>query len=174
MGGKSFVTYCAVTVFVYRSGIQGIVKFVEKYIVSLTCSYFFCLCIQCDSGNSPMWYQYNDLGLYGVTRTDGMWILHFQPHRLQGFTLDYFHSQTTVICGIGQIINWWLRRDGQILFKVFFLVSEPAPTIAHYFYISCTLYYIYLSHGGGRVPPQPSTYVLSIHWFQTPIPPPTA
>ena len=42
---------------------------------------------------------------HGVPNTDSLWVLYFQPHRFQGLKLDYFHSQTIVLCVIGQIIG---------------------------------------------------------------------
>ena len=41
----------------------------------------------------------------GVTNAGSMWVLHFQPNRFQGVQLDQFHSQTTLLHGIGQLIG---------------------------------------------------------------------
>ena len=49
--------------------------------------------------------KYNIMDLHGVTNKGGLWVFNFQPHRLQGVQLYYFHIKTTVICGIDQIIG---------------------------------------------------------------------
>ena len=64
----------------------------------------FCLYIQCGGGNSQLWVQYTIMDCRGLTNTVSLWVLNFQPHRFRGIQLDKFHSQTTVLCGIGQII----------------------------------------------------------------------
>ena len=42
---------------------------------------------------------------HGVDNTGGLWVLYLQPGRFHGFQLDLFHSQNTVLGGIGQIIG---------------------------------------------------------------------
>ena len=65
----------------------------------------FCLCIHCGSVNSPMWGQYTIIDCHGVTNTGSLWVLNLQTQMFQVIQLDYLHSQTTVICGIGKIIG---------------------------------------------------------------------
>ena len=45
------------------------------------------------------------MDLHGVTNTGSMWVLNFQPHRLQDDEWDQIHCQTTVLCGIVQIVG---------------------------------------------------------------------
>ena len=52
-----------------------------------------------------MWGKYTILNFHWVNDTGGMWVLHLQQHRFQGVQLGYFQSQTSVLCGIGQIIG---------------------------------------------------------------------
>ena len=45
------------------------------------------------------------MDIHGGTNTGSLWVLYLQPNRLKGFRLDYFHSQTAILCGIIQIIG---------------------------------------------------------------------
>ena len=51
-----------------------------------------------------MQIQYIIMDFHGVTNAGGLWDLHFQPQRFQGFQLDYYNIQNTMIRGISQII----------------------------------------------------------------------
>ena len=52
--------------------------------------------------------------IYGVTNACDMQVLHLQLNRLQDFQLNTFHIQTSVICGIGQIIG-----DGGVMGRAY-------------------------------------------------------
>ena len=52
-----------------------------------------------------MWVQHTIMDFHGVTNTGSMWVLKFQPHRLQDDEWDQIHCQTTVLCGIVQIVG---------------------------------------------------------------------
>ena len=58
---------------------------------------------------------------HGVTNTGSLWVLNLQPHRFQGVQLDYFHSQTTVLCVIGEIIGGGVMM-GRLYLGLFWLV----------------------------------------------------
>ena len=69
----------------------------------------FCLFVHCGSGNATIWGQYIILDGHRVTNTVSMWILHVQPHMLQGVQLDCCCNQTTALFETGQMIG----DDGQ-------------------------------------------------------------
>ena len=52
-----------------------------------------------------MWGQYIIIDSHGVTDTGSIWILHVQPHMLQGGQLDCCCNQTTALFEIGQIFG---------------------------------------------------------------------
>ena len=64
----------------------------------------FYLFIHFGIDNYPMWAQYTLMDRHRVTNTGILWVLHLQPHRFQGFQVDYFHSKTIVLCVIVQMI----------------------------------------------------------------------
>ena len=59
---------------------------------------------------------------HGLTNIGSLWVLHFQPHRFQGIQLYQFHSQTTVLCGIGKIIVGGGHDDQSMLMVIFIVV----------------------------------------------------
>ena len=66
-----------------------------------------------------------------MTNTGGLRVLYLNPRMLQGFKLDYFHSQTTGICGIGQIIGGGGVTDRPYLGR-FLLMVECDPIVSGY------------------------------------------
>ena len=49
--------------------------------------------------------QYKIMDFHTVTNIGCLWVLHMQPYRFQGVQFYSFHSQTTILCGIGQIVG---------------------------------------------------------------------
>ena len=100
--------------------------------------FFPFLCIQCGNDSYLMLDQYSIIDFHGVTNTFGLWVLHLQPHRFQGFRLDCFHSQTTVLCGIGQIVCCG-GMGGRACLGLFLLVIKYIPTFSR-----CSWCHIYI------------------------------
>ena len=88
----------------------------------------FCIYLHCGSDNYPLGGQYIIMDQYGLTNAGSLWVLNFQPHRFQGIQLDYFHSQTTMLRGIGQIIVGE-GMTGRSYLGCFFLVAEQGTRV---------------------------------------------
>ena len=67
----------------------------------------------------------------GMTNTGSLWVLHFKPHSFQGAQLDFFHSKTTVLCGIDQIIGG-RGVIGRAYLGLYLLVVEHGTTVSGY------------------------------------------
>ena len=75
---------------------------------------------------------------HGLTNTGSMWVLHFQPHRLQGIQLNYFNSQNNMLSGIGHIIVGG-GMTGRAYLGLFLLVAEQGTTVSRYIWCQiCT------------------------------------
>ena len=72
-----------------------------------------------------------------MTNAGILWVLYLQPHMFQGVQSDYFHSQTNVLCGIGQIIGVGVVTGREYL-GLFFLVIEHGTTVSGYSW--CQIY----------------------------------
>ena len=68
---------------------------------------------------------------HGVPNTGSILVLYFQPHRFQGFQLDYFHSKTTVLCVIGEIIGGG-GVTGREYLGLFFLFIKHGTSVSGY------------------------------------------
>ena len=91
--------------------------------------HFFCLCIRCVSGNSPIWVQYTIMDCHGVTNTYNLWVLYLEPQKFQSVQLDYLHIQTTMLCGIVQLIGGGgVTRRSYLAW--FLLVVEYGTTVS--------------------------------------------
>ena len=66
---------------------------------------------------------------HGVTDTGSLLVFHLQAHSLQGVNLDYFHIQSTLLYGIGQI-NGGEGVTGRAHFGLFWLVVEHGTTVS--------------------------------------------
>ena len=64
-----------------------------------------------------------------MTNTGSLWFLYLQPHMVHGVQLDYFHSQITVIRGIGQIIGGG-GVTGREYLGLFLLVVEHSTMVS--------------------------------------------
>ena len=71
------------------------------------------------------------MDFHGLINTGSMWVLYFQPHRLQGVQLDKFHWQTTVLCEIAQIIVFGGVTVRAYLERFSFVV-EQGTTVSGY------------------------------------------
>ena len=75
-----------------------------------------------------MWGQYTIIYRHRVTNRGSLWVLYFQPHRFQDFRIGYFHSQTTVLCVIGQIIGGG-GVTGREYLDLFLIVVKHGTTV---------------------------------------------
>ena len=66
-----------------------------------------------------------------VTKTGGLWVLRLQQNMFHGLQLDYFHSQTTILCGIGIIICGG-EVTGRSCLDLLLIVVERGPTVSRY------------------------------------------
>ena len=78
-----------------------------------------------------MWGQYIIMDCHGVTNKVSLWFLNLQPNRFQGVQLYYFHSHTTILCVIGQIIGGRGIMSRAYL-GLFWLVVEYGNTVSGY------------------------------------------
>ena len=75
--------------------------------------------------------KYTIMYCHGLTNTGSLWVIHFQPHRFQGTQQYYFHSKTTVLCGIVQTIAGG-GITGRAYLGRFLLVVEQGTTFSGY------------------------------------------
>ena len=72
-----------------------------------------------------------------MTNTGSLWVLHLKPKSLQGAQLDRFHSKTTVLCVIDQIIGG-RGVTVRAYLGLFLLVVEHCTTVSGYSW--CQIY----------------------------------